>query len=246
MNWIWRIALFVVALVVFAAASAPLSAVARRSDNFDYARASGTIWNGVLEEARIGGLAAGDVTVRVSAAALLQGRLEARATANGPALMGDLLYEAGLSGARRVAADTLAIQGVAVGRDGPRMSDFPGRTLLTGLDIRFADGRCASAAGHMESDVLVRTAERFGQTGLFLSGGARCVEDAARITLAGEEEPDAVRVSVDLKADGSGSWLAEAHTDKQAFAAVLIDAGLTPAGEGGALAGRGDFRWSPL
>lgn len=136
----------------------------------------GSIWVGRIKEARVGPLALGDLNARLSPLSLLGGKLRF------------VIARPGFTGAFSVggggrAAESLTGNVVVEG--------LPITSLdLTGVTVRFRDGRCDSAEG------LVRANTDRGS----LEGAARCDRGTLLLPLAGASGQD--RLELRLFGDG--------------------------------------------
>lgn len=236
----WHAGVFLVAVVVFAVALAPAQPFLRQIEGqLTYARIEGRIWDATLFGARIGGLDGGDVGVKLSALALLTGRLEADVQLHGSELDGRVTVSAALDGVL-IDAPSLTLSGAPL----PGLGRLPGRTSVSGLEIRFAAGKCASAIGRLESNALEQAfADSLRGPGPSLFGAATCVGTAARLPLTGEQDGDALQAWMDIAGDGAGRWRLEVQTRDPQRAAVVLATGLAPSGVAGTFTGEGVFRW---
>jgi general secretion pathway protein N len=188
--------LFLVAAILFAMVA--LFPLRLALDRFGFAErglaaraATGSVWNGALQEARIGPVALGDVEARLNLLPLFLGRARLTVAA---------AEEGGLAGA------------VSVSRHGFGFEDFDGRiragTLfaplpltsfdLDDLSVGFAGGRCVRAAGGVRAIVSAQA----GGIGISpeLVGRARCDGDALLLPLAGRSGME--RLHIRLFPDG--------------------------------------------
>lgn len=233
-RWIWRIAVFVLAAAIFAAALAPARVFLRPVEGrFTYERVEGSIWQATIYGARIGGLDAGDVHVRTSLFDLARGALAADAQLRGRQLNGDVRIVRGLGGVLEIASPLLTVADAYA----PGLGMMPGRTTAQGLKLAFAQGVCRSAEGRLQSEAFVALA------GAPLSGAASCVGEAAELALAGEQAGDALRAWLELDGDGTGRWRLSARTQQPRRMAALVASGFAPGGEIGALVKQGEFAW---
>lgn len=238
---LWHIAVFLIALVVFAGASAPASFFAPRpSETFAYERAGGTVWRARFENVRLGPYDARAMSWRLSPLDLVQGKARLPLTFEDGAIEGEAMLLANWHGDRRIVASSLRLEGAALGS-----LHLPGETTIEGLDIFFDGGRCAQAAGSVQSDVLTRAGAALGWPGPPLAGAAVCEGEDGRILLSGVNGlGDQVTVSVDLRGDGAVLWRARVQTTTPEAAAALAAAGFAPDGDG--LVKNGEGRWLPF
>lgn len=243
MAWAWRIGVFALALLVFAIARAPASVLMpQRPGVFTYDGVSGTVWDGSFQNVRLGGAYRADqMQWRLMLFDLAQGRVTARLTFAGGDIEGDAMLSRSWRGDRRISAQSLDLTGAPLGD-----AQLAGVTRIRALDITFADGLCANAAGQIESDLLARNAATLNWTGPNLSGAAQCAGDRALVTLDGLGAAEQVKVRVDLLADGAGRWFAEIGSRTQAVQIGLAAAGFSfdPGSE--TLSISKDMRWFPL
>jgi general secretion pathway protein N len=152
--------------------------------------AEGSVWLGMLGEARFGGARLGDVTARLRALPLLLGRARLDIEQQQPSGL-----RAGLSATRHGvgiddATGPLALEGVA---------GLPALQLdLSDLSVRFDDGLCAAADGRVRARISTEVAG-LRVTASF-AGEARCEGPALLLPLAGQSGAD--KVTARLFGDG--------------------------------------------
>ena len=180
--------------------------------------AEDTVWDGILHEAHLGGVALGDVHVALEPLPLLIG--EARFEMKSTALAGTLTAVSGLRGVHGMTGSV---------ETGGRFAPLPiGSVAFDRFGATFRDGNCLRAEG------VVRTSLSDGIGGLALpqglSGTARCDGAALLIPLAA---PSGLE-RVDLRIRGDGRWEARASVDPgdPALAAKLQASGFSQ-GAGG-------------
>lgn len=176
-----RLGLAFVALLLLAlAAQLPLAVVAPRVAGLGATAASGSVWAGRLQGASVGGVAIGDVKLRLAPLPLLLGR-QHLALAGAGWRAG--WQRGGAGGWRLVDADG-------------RLPLPPGGTLtavaLAGVDVEFAAGRCREARGGVTAWTSALAEP--------LAGTASCDDGALRLALAGGG------ASLDIRLSGDGSW----------------------------------------
>ncbi|WP_129790862.1 type II secretion system protein N [Sphingosinicella sp. CPCC 101087] len=192
--------------------------------------ATGSVWNGALQEARIGPVALGDVHARLNLLPLFLGRARLSVIA---------AEENGLVGA------------VSVSRHGFGFEDFDGRiragTLfaplpLTSLDFDdlsagFAGGRCVRADGGVRAIVSAQA----GGIGISpeLVGRARCAGDALLLPLAGRSGME--RLDVRIFPDGRYRLDLLVRSTDPAVGAALAAAGFRRVAQGYAMRIDGAF-----
>lgn len=192
LRW-WRELFFLAALAVSLVALLPLRLaldwLGFEAKGLAASEAEGSVWLGVLGDARFGPVAVGDVATRLRVLPLLVGR--ARLDLAQP----DEGLRAGL---------TLSRHGIGVDDasgilQGPSLDDVPAPALdLSDVSFRFADGLCAAAEGLVKA----RFAGELGGVPLVsgFSGEARCDGPALLLPLASQSGAD--RLEVRLFADG--------------------------------------------
>jgi general secretion pathway protein N len=138
--------------------------------------AEGSIWRGKLVDAEIGGVALGNVAVRIAPLALLTGkaRLILRGQGDRP-LAGSVFAGLGGFGAD-VGAVTLPLGGM--------LAPLPPASLsLSDVRFGFAAGRCTAAEGQVR--LTFEAAPQGLDLGKSLAGSGRCDGDAVATTLVG-------------------------------------------------------------
>ncbi len=217
-----RILLAVVSAAILLIALLPLSVAlplaAPKDSGLSASRATGTIWDGMLYDAHVAGMALGDTRVGIFAMPLFTG--EAQLAFRSPALRGIII----------AASDGY---GIARG-NGPidiavRVKPLPlAQLVLEDASVRFRGGKCASASGRVRAIVSGNIG------GLALPGGMtgalRCDGAALLVPLVGQSGME----RLDLRVMEDGKWRAElsVRSTDPAVTAKLIGAGFTP-GPGG-------------
>ena len=216
----------VVAIVLFAVVllieEMPLSValpMATASDSgLTARRAEGTIWSGVLREARVAGLPLGDAVVGLQPFPLLSG--EARLGFASPTL----------KGTATAGSATIGLGGATGSIDlAGRFAPLPLGTLsLEDMSVRFGDNRCDHAEGRVRATIVGSVGGLSLPGGL--SGAARCDGAALLLPLASQSGLE----RIDLWLTGDGHWHANlsVKAGDPALAAKLLAAGFTP-GPGG-------------
>lgn len=239
----WHVIVFLLALAIFAIARAPAGVFApQRPGVFTYDRAEGTIWRAHFVGAQFGAYEAGAVDWRLSFVDLLQGKAVADLDFAGGAFRGSVRLLGNWRGDRRIVAEDVTIEGAPLGQT----ALLAGTTHIRGLDLFFADGRCATALGNVESDVLARNAELFRWRGPNVAGAASCVGEEAVIVLEGGETTDFVHTRLALRANGEGEWRAEARTSRPEVVAALAASGFQRDAETGVMSAAQEMRWLPF
>jgi hypothetical protein len=240
---IWHIVFFIVALVAFGIARAPAAAFAPQAPGqFTYARAHGTVWQARFEQVQLGSYAVDELNWRLSFWGLVQGKAVADVLFSGGDIDGDLQLLANWGGDRRIVAPRLSIAGASVGQG----LNLDGTTSAQGIDIFFDAGRCAAAAGNVQSDILARNEAALRWRGPPMSGVATCEGEDAIIVMNGSGVSESVRALVRLRGDGGAEWRAEVSGARPEVTAVLAAAGFSAGPQSGAQAAGGEMRWTPF
>lgn len=239
---LWHMAVFVVALLVFAIARAPAAFfVPQKPGQLSYGRAEGTIWQGALHTVALGPYRVGAASWRLSPLDLIQGKAIVPINLRDGAMEGNLILLGNWHGDRRIGVSQLAMSGLQVGQH-----MLPGQTRFYGLDILFEGGVCARAQGRVESDVLARAGEALGWSGPTMTGTASCDGEDARIALSGANEAgERVNANVLLTGDGAASWRVSVLSRNDQTLAALSAAGFTPNAADGAMGYGEETRWFP-
>lgn len=239
---IWHIAVFVVALLVFAIARAPATFfVPQRPGQLSYASAEGAIWQGALNTLALGPYRVTQARWCLSPFDLVQGKAIVPVTLSGGAINGDLILLGNWHGDRRIGVSQLTVSGLPFAQ-----GMLPGETRFHNLDILFERGACVRAHGHIESDVLVRAGEALGWAGPPMAGNASCDGKIARIALTGVNDAgERVNANIVLMGDGAASWRVSVLTRREQSLAALAAAGFTPSAADGALGYGEETRWLP-
>jgi general secretion pathway protein N len=192
--------------------------------------ATGSVWRGALQEARIGPVALGDVSARLNLMPLFLGRARLSVAA---------AEEGGLEGAVSLSRHGFGFEDVSGRiRPGTLFAPLPLASLeLDELSAGFSSGRCIRAAGGVRATV----GGQIGGVGLSpeLSGRARCAGDALLLPLAGRS--GAERIEVRLFADGRYQADLFVRSTDPTLGAGLAAAGFRPSAQGYALRIVGTF-----
>jgi hypothetical protein len=239
---IWHIAVFVVALVVFAVARAPAAFfLPQRPGQLSYAGAEGTIWGATLNTVALGPYRIQAASWRLSPLDVIQGKAIIPVSVRGGDMDGDLVLLGNWHGDRRIGVSQLRVAGLPIAQ-----AMLPGETRFHGVDILFEDGACVHARGRVESDVLVRAGQALGWAGPPMAGNASCEGKDARIALTGANEAgERVNANILLKGDGAASWRVSVLTRREQTLAALAGAGFTPSAADGTLGYGEETRWLP-
>ncbi|MEQ1931266.1 MAG: type II secretion system protein N, partial [Parvularculaceae bacterium] len=183
-----------------AMAPASLAAALFGSVELTVAKATGTIWDGKLVDARLGGVALGDVTFSVKGLSLLTGgataaiRLEGgaatgagrvRATFGGISLT-DAHFEFDLGAARRYAFMGAPLEGKLRGAV---------------RELRVTKAGCVAADVDLWTDVLAAPARRLSGAPMDLTGGASCADGSLISTLSGDSADGSARLKLAIAPD---------------------------------------------
>lgn len=230
-----RRTLFFVAILVFALiALLPLRLAIDRMGFADHGlsarAATGSLWRGALQEARIGPVQLGDVSTRLAVLPLFLGRARLALAAT---------EEGGLKGALSVTRSGFGFEDFS-GRLGPGeiVTPLPLASVeLDGVSAGFANGRCARAQGGVRATI----GGPLAGLGLAadLAGTVRCAGDALLIPLAGRSGTE----RIDLRLFGDGRYQADliVRAADPALAPALAAAGFRAGPQGQALRISGTF-----
>jgi general secretion pathway protein N len=152
--------------------------------------ATGTIWSGRLQDARVGRVALGDLDVSVRPLALLTGSMRARVS--GPLGSGDIV------GGRGVANATIRLPVAALFAPVPLTE-----IALDNASIIFERGRCEEAAGRVRATFAGDVGGLSLAQGL--SGSARCEAGLLLLPLVSQSAME----RLNLRIAGNGSYTAE-------------------------------------
>jgi general secretion pathway protein N len=189
-GWALAVVLAIIAAILFL----PLRlALALADTSMTAQQASGTIWSGRLEDARIGALGLGTLDVGLDPIALLTGRAAldfARIDAAAPPLSGRI--GAGLGG-RFVERLTGTLPGGMIG-------ELPVEQLtLDAVSVRFSGSDCAEASGRVRLTLATQIAGITLRNGM--AGTARCDGDVLLLPLTGDSGVE--RLTLRLSGDGA-------------------------------------------
>ncbi|NWG71579.1 MAG: type II secretion system protein N [Parvularculaceae bacterium] len=241
-RFLLALAGFVAGFQVTAQAPASLAvSLLGGSDRLTVAKTEGTLWSGVLVDARAGGVALGDVSFSLRGLSLLTGAASADVRLEGGAVFG--------SGRVRASFGGIEISDAQFDFDlaTARRYMFLGAPLegrLSGVvrELKLAPKGCAAADIDLRTNVLAAPARRFRGAPLDLAGGASCVNGAIIATLAGESVDGAVRLRLAVRPDMTYTLDATAAPARAELAEALRVFGFTQ-GEGAmSMAMSGAFR----
>lgn len=194
--------------------------------------ASGTVWNGRLEQARSQGFDLGTLDVGLDPLPLLIGRAQIgfdRTPGGGSEPLTGTI-EAGIG--RR------AVSGLNGSVIGGGWGDLPiERIAFENMSALFSDGQCRSAEGRVRITLGVRIAGLELRNGL--AGAPRCDGRALLLPLVGDSGME--RLMLRIQADGSYDARFSVAATDPALGAALSAAGFAPAPGGFARTMRGQF-----
>ena len=183
--------------------------------------ATGSIWSGALEDARIGPVLLGDLHARLNLLPLFLGRVRLSLSSADPAtdFSGAVVTTSGSSGFEDIRGRL---------RPGGAFGHMVAAVDLDGVSARFGGGQCLEAQGRI-SAMLGGPAAAISP-GAGLTGQARCRGEALEISLA--NQPGSLRM--DMRVSGSGRYTLNLTLGDVSPAArvQLIAAGFRPAGGG--------------
>jgi general secretion pathway protein N len=192
--------------------------------------ATGSVWRGALQEARVGPVSLGDVGARLNLLPLFLGRARLSVAA---------AEEGGLEGAVSVSRHSFGFEDVSGRiRTGALFAPLPLASLeLDDVTAGFSGGRCTRATGGVRAIV----AGQMGGIGLSpeLTGRARCAGDALLLPLAGRSGVE--RLDIRLFADGRYRLDLLVRTADPSLGAGLAAAGFRPVAQGYGLRLGGTF-----
>lgn len=175
----------------------------------------GSVWSGELVEARLGGMALGNVRASLSPLALLGGDVEL-AFARTDARLGDLSGRLHGSNPRGV-SDLAGASSLAGG-----LGLVPVDSMrFEGAEVRFdGGGRCVAAGGRVQ--LVVGTSIAGLDLSRGLSGSLRCVEGKAQAALTSQSGMERLTLSF----DGSGAYRARfaINVDRDPTMAAMLSA----------------------
>jgi general secretion pathway protein N len=226
-RWLFLLVVFLLAAAINVPMRVALDQLGFDERGFGAREVSGSIWSAQLTEARLRGLALGDVEAGLSLLPLLVG--EARVALVAPGWRGTLLQS----------ADAAGIAGLS-GRLGPESlpATLPvGSVEFEAVDARFAGGVCTEATGtlRLEAKPTIPAMATLGQ----LSGPLRCDGDAllaAMVSGSGRE-----RVDLRLFGDGRYRLTLVVRADDEATTAALTSAGFVATTDGLTMSSEGSF-----
>lgn len=194
--WLTGIAVFFLALISFL----PLSfLIGFAGSNVSARSVEGTIWDGALRGAVIGGHPLGDLTIETRALPLLTGALSTKFSVSGPIASGEGVVSARLG--QVVLSDTRLDVDLSeldlVDAFGAKMSGDV-QTLVNRLVLR--GDKCARAEVLLTTDTFQQSISRYGGEGFVLAGEGRCEDGAFILPLAGEGAEGRADIEITMSA----------------------------------------------
>lgn len=170
---------------VVIAATFPLATAIGLSGAPVEGQASGTIWNGQVDDAEVEGTELGTVEVRTHLRPLLSGTLRADLTVDGPSGKGAGLVERRGEGVLiRDAAGTIDL--ASLGGAGPFGLPMAGEAAVTATDLVLTPAGCAGGAVTASSGFLREAARSYGGEGFDLSGDGVCRDGVIVLPMRGQ------------------------------------------------------------
>ena len=222
------IVIFVVAFALAAIATAPLAFALRLTDagdmGFGAANVSGSVWNGQIDNASLGGDRLGDVRASLNPVSLVTGVSRLRLQSNNGAAT---LIEGRLHGFEAVTA-TVSLNQVGFALP------MEGQLSFNDASLVFAGENCRTASGSVATDMFQR-----GFAGPALTGRLSCAggqgADMAKggvARLAGKSENVEIAMTVRIRADGQYRLDMLIIAVKPSLQAMLATAGFVQRGKG--------------
>ena len=236
MKWVWSAGLVVVLGAIIAFAMTPARFVTdqvnARDPSVRYAVASGTVWNGRVENVMYGIQPVGDVAFRTNLTALLTGVVSGEFSLSGGSITGEGKVSSGLGGRTRL-ADIRAMGGT---RDllnlQQEVRDLNGQFRLNLSELVIDNQHCETAEGTVWTDILTRTEARWNWIGPELSGPVSCADGDLLVVLSGATPAgERVNASLEVGLDARGSFFAEVFTQNSDTANALSLLGFVSEGQ---------------
>jgi general secretion pathway protein N len=221
------LAMLVVALLFFLPLRLVLGWIGLDTQGFTVRRASGTVWSGILADARFGDVELGSLRAGLSPWPLAVGR--ARIGLERPG-------EPVLAGAVSISRNTIGLDDAGGPLPvGAAFAPLPVSALdLTEVSVRFVDGACDSAEGRVRATLAPAGLPLPGS----LSGTIRCAGGALVLPLAGAAGEGA---TLSLWQDGRYTAELTLPPGDPRQAAALQAAGFQDSGRGWRLSAEGRF-----
>jgi general secretion pathway protein N len=229
--------LFIIALIITLALTAPLGFVLRHAGterlDLEWDSASGSLLSGSISGLRIAGEPLGDAELNLEPAGLLRGRLQYRVSLDGPSGRGN--GQLAFAGSTLEARDLRVEVNLSSLRDAPVwLRQSTGSLRLRADLIRFEDRRCTNASGTSWSDALLQQVNLPGAGWPELTGSLRCDDGALLIPLSGQSA-DAIMLNADTWLNLTGNTRFEARVTgnlRDDYRLALAYAGFLPDGNG--------------
>lgn len=196
------LAAFAVGFQVTANAPAALAAALLGGERagLTVAKTSGTFWNGKLQDARLRGVALGDVSFSVRGLSLLTGAVAVDLRLEGGAATGSGRARASFGGLS-VTDATFEFDLATARRYAFLGAPLEGRLRGVVREMKIAKGGCTAADIDLWTDVLAAPARRMRGAGMDLAGGASCADGSLIATLAGASGDGSVRLRLAVAPD---------------------------------------------
>lgn len=213
------VAIFVLAFVVAAIATAPLALALRLTDagamGLSAGHVSGSIWNGTIANASLRGHRMGDLRASLEPVSLITGVSRLRLQSNGGTAT---LVTGRLYGFEAVTATA------SVDRMGFSLP-MEGALSFNDASLLFAGENCQTAKGIVATDMFQR-----GFAGPALSGPLTCAGGQGVARLAGKTENVEIAMTMSMRADGHYRLDTMVNTVQPSMQAVLAGAGFVQRG----------------
>ena len=217
---------FAAAFGGFLIAGLPLGIVARTlaagsALTFDYA--SGTVWNGALHDARIGGRHFGDLHLTLNPLHLVLARMRLGFSFDGVHGSGSGALEFGIGSYRALKDATMevTVENFALGMV------LAGKVSLDAVTLVVEGGNCRRAGGGLSTDIPARNAAVLGWQGPVIAGAIECRDGALHLPLSGARGTETVNVETLLFADRRYEARVVVTTEDQRLAQVLSAVGFS-------------------
>lgn len=226
---------FLAALVIALVATVPLPVALAASGlggRLTAREVHGTIWRGRLEQAALGGVGLGEVSLGLGAGQLLVGGRTLTVVARGGAFegRGKIVARGGGSGVEAVTGRApLSMLGAP--------ASVTGVITLKAVAVGFAGGRCRWAVGQISAEV-----RGLGDQPVVLTGRPACRDAALVIALNGSRSGAPVEVLARLEATGRYNTRVRVSTAEPVLGALLSADGFVSDGSGYSKTNEGRFQ----
>ncbi|MEE2691794.1 MAG: type II secretion system protein N [Pseudomonadota bacterium] len=213
------VAVFAVTLGGYAPASliAPLAG----ASSLSYGRVEGTIWKGVIADARVDGVSLGDISYRLRPGALLRGKLAAAVEARGGAVSGHGIAAAGW-GEYSFRDGEVMIDLGSVRRYAFLGAPLEGRGRARIEDLTVSEKGCRRADATVWTDALNAPAQRLNGEGFELNGAARCDGGDLIVELSGSGAEGGANLALHLKPGFAYTLEASAQPSRAELEQALV------------------------